>query len=235
MKGVIMASGGGGSGELFAAIGVTYPAGSILTCTNGSEILTAKPQSAVNTEWVFSIPEPKTLPETWTVTATDGTITKSQSVSITKEGQFITVELFFDYYLFKSGEGYQNGHSLTKVLGTMSLADDSSYVKSIPKSSNEPGRGYFSLVDVAKYNTLEIDYMINTKSGSADHFGLIAEGAQLPTSSGAGTYADKLTLIDASAINARRIATLPLDGRSGKYHIAWSQSCTFSIYNLRLY
>ena len=61
--------------KLFAAIGVTYPAGSTLTCTNGTKTLTAKNTSG---QWVFAIPEAGT----WTVTATQGPNTKSQSVSI---------------------------------------------------------------------------------------------------------------------------------------------------------
>lgn len=87
MKGAIMLS-GGGSGKLFAAIGVTYPAGSTLTCTNGTKTLKAKTTSG---QWVFAIPEAGT----WTVTATQGTNTKNQSVSITKEGQFESVELAY--------------------------------------------------------------------------------------------------------------------------------------------
>lgn len=96
-----------GSGKLFAAIGVTYPAGSTVTCTNGTKTLTAKTTSG---QWVFAIPEPKTLPETWTVTATDkadSTKTKSQSVSITKEGQFESVELSYALVIIENGTPVQ--------------------------------------------------------------------------------------------------------------------------------
>jgi hypothetical protein len=94
MKGAIMLSGGGT--KLFAALGVTYPAGSTVTCTNGSKTLTAKTTSG---QWVFAIPEVGT----WTVTSTDGTNTKSQSVSITSEGQLETVTLSYRLYLIKNG------------------------------------------------------------------------------------------------------------------------------------
>lgn len=106
MKGAIMLS-GGGSGKLFAAIGVTYPAGSTVTCTNGTKTLTAKPKNSDDTEWVFAIPEPKTLPETWTVTATNGASAKSQSVSITKEGQFESVELSYALVIIENGTPVQ--------------------------------------------------------------------------------------------------------------------------------
>ena len=85
-----------GGTELFAAIGVTYPEGSTVTCTNGSKTLTAKNTSG---QWVFAIPEAGT----WTVTATDGTYTKNQSVSITSEGQFESLELSYALVLIENG------------------------------------------------------------------------------------------------------------------------------------
>ena len=87
----------GGGTKLFAAIGVTYPEGSTCTCTNGTKTFTAK---NTNGEWAFSIPSTGT----WTVSCTDGTNTKSQSVSITKEGQFESVVLSYRQYLFDNGE-----------------------------------------------------------------------------------------------------------------------------------
>lgn len=88
----------GGGTKLFAAIGVTYPAGSTLTCSNGTSTLKAKTTTG---QWVFAIPSAGT----WTVTATLGTSTKSQSVSITTEGQFESVVLAYRQYLFESGVG----------------------------------------------------------------------------------------------------------------------------------
>jgi hypothetical protein len=95
-----------GGGKAFAYIGVTYPAGSTLTCTNGTKTLTAKPKNSDDTEWVFAIPKPKTLPETWTVTATDkldSTKTQSHSVSITEEGQWESMKLEYKLVLFAPG------------------------------------------------------------------------------------------------------------------------------------
>jgi hypothetical protein len=97
MKGAIMLSGGSGTGKLFAAIGVTFPAGSTLTCTNGTKTLKAKTTSG---QWVFAIP----AAGTWTVKAVSGSNTKSQSVSITKEGQFESVTLSFQLILFDGGD-----------------------------------------------------------------------------------------------------------------------------------
>lgn len=92
----------GGDTKLFAAIGVTYPAGSTLTCTNGTSTLKAKTTSG---QWVFAIPKAGT----WTVTATDGTNSKSQSVSITSEGQSVKMELGYSYEILNSSVNNTGG------------------------------------------------------------------------------------------------------------------------------
>ena len=99
MKGPIMIS--GGSVKLFAAIGVTYPEGSTCTCTNGTKTFTAK---NTNGQWVFAIPEIGT----WTVTATDGTESASESVVISAEGQSENVELSYALVLFDGSNGGDN-------------------------------------------------------------------------------------------------------------------------------
>lgn len=78
-----------GAAEPFAFITVTYPEGSICTCTDGTKTLTAK-----NTDgtYVFCVP----YAATWTVTRTDpedSIKTKSQIVEIVEEGQFENVNL----------------------------------------------------------------------------------------------------------------------------------------------
>lgn len=92
--------GGGGSGSAWAYIGVTYPAGSTCSATNGSTTLSAQGTSGL---YVFQIPEPATTPETWTVSCTNGTKTKSATVSIGTQYQFETVTLRYS----RLPEGYQ--------------------------------------------------------------------------------------------------------------------------------
>ena len=99
-----------GGTKAFATIGVTYPAGSTLTCTNGTKTLKAKTTSG---QWVFAVSEAGT----WTVTATDGTNSKSQSVNITAEGQSVSVVLNYGYYLFAEGKGLNDGHTLEFLRG----------------------------------------------------------------------------------------------------------------------
>ncbi len=86
-----------GGAKAFAVIGVTYPAGSICTCTDGSITLKLKDTSG---QGFFMIP----YAGTWTVTATDGTNTKSESVEITTEGQSESVTLTYDLILYDGGQ-----------------------------------------------------------------------------------------------------------------------------------
>lgn len=80
----------------YVFITVTYPAGSVLTCSNGTKTLKAKTTSG---QWAFAIPEAGT----WTVTSTDGTNTASKSVSITSRWQIESVVLSYATFLFDNG------------------------------------------------------------------------------------------------------------------------------------
>lgn len=78
---------GGGSGALLSIIAVTYPEGSICTCTNGTKTLKAKDTSG---KALFNV----TVGE-WTVTATQNGESVSSNVVITSDGQIKSVELSF--------------------------------------------------------------------------------------------------------------------------------------------
>ena len=106
----------GGTGKPYAAIGVTYPSGSTVTCTNGSKTLTAKDTSG---KVIFIIPSAGT----WTVTAVKGSESTSKAVSITAEGQVATVTLTYELYIFKSGSGLTAGYSVAGSGGNVSNAN----------------------------------------------------------------------------------------------------------------
>lgn len=91
---------GGGGSKVVASIIVSCPAGSTLTCTLGSKVLTAKDTSG---KWVFGLPSTGS----WVVKAVSGSNTTSKTVSITTAGQVANVELIFGYILFKDG-AYQD-------------------------------------------------------------------------------------------------------------------------------
>lgn len=145
-----------GGTEMFAAIGVTYSAGSTLTCTNveTGEILTANPKTEGNTQWVFAIPEVGT----WTVKAGE----KSVNVSITKEGQFETVNLA-SLVLFENGV-LNSEYVLSK--GTVSDG-----VINAAKSSNDRAIAFETPVDVTEFSTLTVEFG-EISGGSFFTFGL---------------------------------------------------------------
>lgn len=89
---------GGGSGQAFAAIGVTYPEGSVCTCTDGTKTLKAKDTSG---KALFNV----TVGE-WTVTARteDGSKEKSVDVTITAAGQVESVTLAYQLVLYNYGD-----------------------------------------------------------------------------------------------------------------------------------
>ena len=96
---------GGGGSKVVASIVVTYPAGSTLTCTLGSKVLTAKDTSG---KWVFGLPSTGN----WVVKAVKDSKSKSATVEITAEGQTKTVELAYQLDIFKSGSGLTSGYSV---------------------------------------------------------------------------------------------------------------------------
>lgn len=76
-----------------SAIHITYPSGSTCTATDGITTLTAPDTSGT---WACAVPNAGT----WTITATKGSQSKSKNVSITTNGQRISVTLDYKVVLF---------------------------------------------------------------------------------------------------------------------------------------
>lgn len=77
-----------------ATINITYPAGSTCTCSDGTTTISAPDTSGT---WACIVPNAGT----WTVTSTSGKETDSKTVTITTDGQSISVELSYALFLFK--------------------------------------------------------------------------------------------------------------------------------------
>lgn len=143
---------GGGGSKVVASIVVTYPAGSTLTCTLGSKVLTAK---NTNGKWVFGLPSTGN----WVVKAVKGSQSASKAVSITAEGQVETVTLNYGFYLFNKGkvsgidwevvdlkEGYASASIGTTITGTTSGSGDGVYQGWSVSSTTK--------IDVSRYTKL---------------------------------------------------------------------------------
>lgn len=100
MVGRTNVGGGGTVTAAWAYIGVTYPAGSVCTATNGTLTFTAEDTSGL---YVFQIPQPLSTPEEWTISCTNGTRNKSATVEISARYQCANVLLTYS----RLPEGYQ--------------------------------------------------------------------------------------------------------------------------------
>ena len=151
----------GGSKKAFAIISVTYPAGSVCTCTDGTKTLKLKDTSG---QGIFLIP----YAATWTVSCTDGTSTASKAVSITTDSQSESVTLM--YYLAI----LENGVLSTLTGGIDGLNDQTSFtggkIVSVRKSSEG---NYFTTknaITVTDYSTLYIRITYDSKTDFLDHY-----------------------------------------------------------------
>ena len=131
-----------GGGTPYAAIGVTYPSGSVCTCTNGTLTLTAK---GTGGKALFGIP----YAGTWTVKAVKGSQSASKAVSITTEGQYATEELTFARLIFKNGV-------FTEVTGASRL--------SYGKVSIQDGCIYLDNSMTREYSGLTLNEAVTLKS-----------------------------------------------------------------------
>lgn len=76
-----------------ATINITYPAGSICTCSDGTTTFNAPDTSGT---WACVVPNVGT----WTVSCTDGVDSKNETVQITKDGQVVDIEITYAIILF---------------------------------------------------------------------------------------------------------------------------------------
>ena len=137
---------------VYAVIGVTYPSGSVCTCSNGSVTLTAKDTTG---KAIFVIPSAGT----WTVKAVKGSQSASKAVSITAEGQVETVELTYGLYIFKNGSGLTSEYSI-KSNSLISAPTVSSDTISWSGDSSSGGVAFYidPAVALSGYTKLCVDF-----------------------------------------------------------------------------
>ena len=94
---IIPVSGGSAFGYIVANFPTTATS---CTCSSGGKVLEADAAGLVRGQFVFEVP----AAGTWTVTISNGTDTKSESVSITTAGQAESVKLSFSLILLDGGD-----------------------------------------------------------------------------------------------------------------------------------
>lgn len=177
--------------RLRSVIAVSYPAGSVCTCSNGTKTLKAKDTGG---QALFNVSI-----GTWTVSCTDGSRTKSTQVSITAEGQNVSVVLNYRYYWVKNGQ-IQNGLGRVHEYGTDSWVKfDSSWNAFIfDTSAGNAWMRSSSKVDVTKYSKLVIE--VNTVTGNS-YFGLTSGDSIASSSVARTTVSSTTTSLDISSIS----------------------------------
>lgn len=164
MSGTIM-SGRRGGVRLFSVIGVTYPAGSVCTCTKGTKTYKAKNTSG---RALFAVPEAGE----WTVSCTDGTQTASTTATVSAEGEAVNVKLTYDLRLFDNGDecvnvtgGWTNaGYTYSSMLPAPPEISDGR-IQLYGKSGGNTGIGTAQSIDLAGYSKLVIDRDVLSTNG----------------------------------------------------------------------
>lgn len=146
-----------GTLALFAVISVTYPAGSVCTCTKGTKSYKAKNTSGLA---LFAVPEAGD----WTVSCTDGTKTASTTVTVSAEGEAVNVKLTYGLRLFDNGDectdttgGWTNtGYTYDALLATPPEISDGR-IQLYGKAAGNTGIGTAQSIDLTGYSKLVID------------------------------------------------------------------------------
>lgn len=192
-----------------ATINITYPAGSTCKVMNGTTTLTAPDTTGT---WSCIVPSAGT----WTVTCTDGTNTKSESVEITSEGQSESVTLSYQLILFDGGVVEPWTVIQAKPTATISdiiylyASDPSRAVVSAVRTENK--------IDVSGYSTLKTNVTKHTKTGA--EFICLTSSTDAPINPAAGDN----TVTSAVAAHVKVSTTgevlLDVSNLQGEYYVS---------------
>ena len=149
-----------------ATINVSYPEGSSCTATDGVTTLTAPDTGGT---WACIVPNAGT----WTVTATDGSESKSETAEITTDGQSVSVSIDYGFDLYTAGDeclavtgGWVTG-STGKGTHSVQKLDSGMHMKCVQGNSDvsdDVGVRTSSKVNLTGYSQLTIQYRIITRS-----------------------------------------------------------------------
>lgn len=138
-----------------ATITVTYPATSTCTCSDGTTTLTDTNTGTSEKTVTFTIPNTGA----WTLSCTDGTKTASKTVTISTEGEAVSVELAYDLLLFFNGDSYTDvtgGWVSATVTGTASCSVNGAYLVMSAAAGGHATGTTANLIDLTNFSVLEV-------------------------------------------------------------------------------
>lgn len=157
-----------GGGKVYAYIKVTYPAGSICTCSNGTKTLTAKDTGG---ECIFYIPEAGT----WTVSCTDGTSSaESAPISVTTQNQIDSIILSYNLVLYSAGTeyvGFENKRYTAQSLVGTYANNGNYYTLGAANADTSICRSITNKIDLTPFSRLEATCQ---KRGELTNFGRLS-------------------------------------------------------------
>lgn len=197
------------SGAFSARINVVYPAGSTCTISNGSETYTAPSTTGYWECYVYSA-------GTWTVTATNGPQSASQSVSITASGQTAGVTLTYDYKIFNAGGAadYSGGWTIPESYGSKVESDG---IKLYTVSSWQGCQVFTSVpFDVTKYSKLNINVGAYNSARPEASFGV--SSGKPNNNMWNGDFTNKKNCAAVQSITGTGVISLDISSLSGNYY-----------------
>lgn len=197
------------SGAFSARINVVYPAGSTCTISNGSKKYTAPSTGGY---WECDVDSAGT----WTVTATNGPQSASQSVSITASGQTAGVTLAYDYKIFNAGgvADYSGGWTIPEPYGSKVESDG---IKLYTASSWQGCQVFTSApFDVTKYSKLNINVSAYNSARPEASFGV--SSGKPNNNMWNGDFTNKKNCAAVQSIKGTGVISLDISSLSGNYY-----------------
>lgn len=190
-----------------ATINITYPAGSTCTCSDGTTTISAPDTSGT---WACIVPNAGT----WTVTSTSGKETDSKTVTITTDGQSISVELSYALFLFKpnapsdiiAGEWEMTVNSTVTAEAELVVKSVNNYNNNGLISARTKGQ-----IDLTEYSTLQATCKA---SGGSNTKLEVYSGSSVVASAAIGTNLTTVT-VDISALSG--LHSIGFGGRHTAY------------------
>lgn len=214
----------GGIGKAYAAISVTYPSGSVCTCSNGTKTFTAKDTSG---KWLFLLPSGGN----WTVRSQDGLDYAAETVTVTERSAAYMVALVYTIYMVRNGvrnaaiEYHTINATIEEASGFFNLKSNANNIRTLlwfDVTLTKDSILYFDAADMRSfYSSSEVPRPS------------IFAGVKTPSATSLGTT-NYAFLANTDTPISNVIKTLPIPAETTQVGVAIAGEATFAAYaNIR--